>query len=112
MVGAAMRAVTSSLFFTLASVAILAGVAIALSTVLFRLTIAGATSLYFVVWWTTLFAFLPIGGGGDQEPAEIAAGAEPGAPSRPRLREKAIWTTLASDLVFLLGVALLPLAGL
>ena len=41
-----------------------------------------------------------------------APGSEPGAPSDPAMREKAIWTTLVASLVFLLVSGLLPLSGL
>lgn len=96
---------------TLASVAVLAGAAVALGVRLFGLTVGGALAVYFVVWWIVLFAILPlglsVGEGGQSVP-----GAEPGAPDAPRLNEKALWTTLAGDAVFLLVAGLLPLAGL
>jgi predicted secreted protein len=95
----------------LLAVVALAGAALALGVVAFGLTLGGAVAVYFVVWWTVLFAVLPFAaragtGGG------AIKGADPGAPDLPRLREKAIWTTVWSDAVFLLAVAAFPLAGL
>ncbi len=98
---------------TAAVMIVLAAVVIALAVRPFGLTVAGAIALYFVVWWTVLFAILPLRVGGEPMSAgEMVPGAEPGAPSVPALRAKAIWTTLASDAVFLIVCATLPLAGL
>ncbi|GJD50480.1 hypothetical protein OPKNFCMD_3222 [Methylobacterium crusticola] len=77
----------------------------------FGLTAFGAGALYFVVWWTLLFAVLPFRAAEDGSEARIA-GQDPGAPARPQMRRKAVWTTLISDAVFLMAVAAFPLAGL
>ncbi len=74
--------------------------------------ITGALALYFVVWWIMLFAVLPFGVRSQLESGEVVAGSEPGAPAAPALRQKAIWTTIVSALVFNLTILLLPLAGL
>jgi predicted secreted protein len=62
--------------------------------------ISGAIALYFVVWWLTLFAMLPIGvrsqHEGDTSKDEIVEGADPGAPRLPMMGKKLIWTTLAA----------------
>jgi predicted secreted protein len=97
---------------TILAVGLLVLAVLAVAVLAFRLSIGGAIALYFIVWWTIVFAVLPraarrgIVGQGD------ASGADPGAPAEPRLREQVIWTTLWSDLVFLLAVAAFPLAGL
>lgn len=82
------------------------------SGVLFRLTIGGSIALYFVVWWTMLFAILPIRARSQAEAGAVAAGSDPGAPADPALKEKAIWTTIASCAVFILIAIFFPLAGL
>jgi len=74
--------------------------------------ITGALALYFVVWWIMLFAVLPFGVRSQLESGEVVAGSEPGAPAAPALRQKAIWTTIVSALVFNLTILLLPMAGL
>ncbi|MDR4308309.1 DUF1467 family protein [Chelatococcus sambhunathii] len=58
------------------------------------------TAVYFVVWWTTLFAVLPFGARGQAEDAEIAPGTEPGAPSRARMGRLFLITTAVSAVVF------------
>ena len=60
--------------------------------------------LYALVWWTVLFAVLPIGVRSQDEEGAVAPGTEPGAPAAPRLLMKALLTTLLSAL--LLGLLL------
>ena len=103
---AASRAVTA------AAVLALAAVALALAVGVFGLTIPGSIALYFVVWWIGLFAILPLGVRSQSEAGEVAAGTEPGAPASPALNEKAIWTTMLADVVYLGTLAILPLSGL
>lgn len=97
---------------TLALVVVLVAAFVAVAVSLFKLTIAGAIALYFVVWWTLLFVILPIRNQPETRPEHIVQGQDPGAPARPRLREKAIWTTLFAGAVFLAALAIFPLAGL
>jgi predicted secreted protein len=56
-------------------------------------------AIYFVVWWTVLFAVLPWGIR-PQEEADIVPGTDPGAPAAPALKWKLVWTTLVSGVVF------------
>lgn len=74
--------------------------------------ITGALALFFVVWWTMLFAVLPFGIRSQLETGEVVAGSEPGAPAAPGLRQKAIWTTIVSAVVFNFTIMALPLVGL
>ena len=104
--------VAATLPRTLAAVTALTAIAVALAVRFFGLTIGGALSLYFVIWWTLLFAMLPFGVRSQAEHGEVAEGTEPGAPALPRLREKAIWTSAGAGLVLLLTAWILPLAGL
>jgi predicted secreted protein len=104
--------VARSLAATLVVVTALSGAAIAAAVTAFGMTLTGALSLYFLVWWTTLFAVLPFGVRSQTEVGDVAPGSDPGAPSLPALNEKAVWTSLAAGLVFLLVAWLLPLAGL
>ena len=86
--------IAASLAATAAAVILLSGLAIFASVRLFGLTLAGALSLYFVIWWTALFAVLPFGIRSQHEDGPVTPGTDPGAPALPRLREKAVWTTL------------------
>lgn len=64
------------------------------------MSISGALALYFIIWWTVLFAILPFGIKSQAETGEVTAGTEPGAPVAPDMRKKALWTTLISLVVF------------
>ncbi len=64
------------------------------------MTIGGSLALYFIIWWTVLFAILPIGVRSQAESGDVTAGTDPGAPTRPDLLRKALWTTLVSAVVF------------
>ena len=93
-------------------VALLAAGAIVVGITALGVTVAGGIALYFVVWWIMLFAVLPFGARTQAEDEDIVAGSDPGAPSAPRLAEKALWTTIVADVVFLGALAIMPLAGL
>lgn len=60
-------------------------------------------ALYFVLWWTLLFAVLPFGVRSQHEAEEIVPGSDPGAPVTPRLLRKAFTTSVVAA-VALLGV--------
>ena len=63
-------------------------------------------AVYFVVWWTVLFAVLPWGVRTQDEEGEVALGTPGSAPARPMLVKKAIATSIVSAiLVFLFWVA-------
>lgn len=49
--------------------------------------------IYAVVWWLVFFAALPVGVKHQQDPDEVD-GADPGAPSNPNLKKKAIYTSV------------------
>ena len=61
-----------------------------------------AISIYFVVWWTVLFAVLPLGSRSHyQAGIEVPGGGEPGSPVNPNLKRKFITTTWVSAIVWL-----------
>src|SRR3954467_8582942 len=104
--------IAASLAATPATLVLLSGLAIFASGPLFGLTLAGALSLYFVIWWTALFAVLPFGIRSQHEDGPVSPGTDPGAPALPRLREKAEWATLLAGAVLVATALLLPLTGL
>jgi predicted secreted protein len=61
-----------------------------------------AIAIYFIIWWTVLFAVLPWGVRSQQESGTIAPGTDPGAPAMARLGRKLIWTTVTATVVFAL----------
>ena len=101
-----------SIWSALAFIAAVSVVAVAIVVNAFGLRASGGAALYFVIWWILLFAVLPFGVRSQAESGEIVAGSEPGAPSVPALREKAIWTTLLASVVLVGAAAVFPLAGL
>lgn len=109
---ALLHRIGASLPLTVAVVTLLGALGIWLGVVLAGMRITGALGLYFVIWWIMLFAVLPVGVRSQAEASEVTAGTEPGAPTLPMLREKAILTTIVADVVFLTAGLLLPVAGL
>ena len=107
-----MATLTRSTMMTLCVVTVLVAAFVAAGVSLFKLTVGGAIALYFVVWWTLLFAVLPLRNQPETRPSHVVPGQDPGAPAVPRLREKAIWTTLVAGVAFLLALAVFPLTGL
>jgi predicted secreted protein len=61
---------------------------------------ATALAIYFVLWWVVLFAVLPWGVRSQQESGEVTPGTDPGAPVVPYLKQKLVWTTVVTAVVF------------
>jgi predicted secreted protein len=57
-------------------------------------------AVFFTLWWIVLFAILPFGVRSQHEEPEYAQGTDPGAPVRPQLLAKALWTTLVTIVLF------------
>jgi predicted secreted protein len=61
-------------------------------------------AIYLVIWWTVLFAVLPLGTKTYAESGiEVTDGGDPGAPVDPKLKRKFITTTWVSAIVFAVG---------
>jgi predicted secreted protein len=61
-------------------------------------------AIYLVVWWTVLFAILPLGTITYAEAGiEVTDGGDPGAPIDPKLGRKAFTTTWVSLIVYAAG---------
>ncbi|PHK96360.1 hypothetical protein CR162_03220 [Pseudoroseomonas rhizosphaerae] len=61
--------------------------------------------VYFLIWWTVLFAVLPVGVRPDAE-GDATTGGWRGTPQSPGLLRKALWTTVISTILWA-GLALL-----
>jgi len=61
--------------------------------------------VYAIIWWTALFAVLPIGVRPDAE-SDPEAGGWRGTPTQPRILQKVIITTIVATVIWL-GVYLL-----
>lgn len=57
-------------------------------------------AIFFIIWWTSLFAILPIGMRSQQDDNDIVLGTTHSAPSNFRLLPKVLWTTLVAAIVF------------
>ena len=54
-------------------------------------------AVYFTMWWIVLFAILPFGVRSQREEGSYFEGTDPGAPIAPRMKIKALWTTLVTS---------------
>ena len=71
------------------------------------MSIGLALAIYFIVWWTVLFAVLPIGVRTQGEEGAVVPGTPASAPVRPRFLFVISLTTLVSAVVFALIYAVL-----
>ncbi len=69
-------------------------------------------AVYFIVWWTLLFAVLPFGMRTQEEEGEVVLGSVRSAPARPMLVKKAIITSIVSAIVVFLLWASIEYWGL
>lgn len=58
-------------------------------------------AIFFVIWWTVLFAILPLGVRTQADDELVLPGSAPSAPTRPRMRRKMMQTTVAALVVFI-----------
>jgi predicted secreted protein len=63
------------------------------------MTWVSAIALYFVVWWTVLFAMLPLGLKTQDEDNDVTLGTVPSAPRGPHMLKVVVRTTLVSLVV-------------
>lgn len=75
------------------------------------MNLTGGIVLYAVLWFLTLFVLLPIGQVSQQDAGEVVPGTPAGAPHKPALKKKAIWTTLIAAVLWA-GCAYVILGGL
>ena len=64
------------------------------------MSLAFAISIYVIIWWTVLFAMLPIGVRTQAEEGDVAPGTPESAPHMPRLLPKMVATTVVSSVIF------------
>lgn len=58
-------------------------------------------AIYLTIWWTVLFAVLPLGNRTYAEMGmEVPGGGDPGAPVNPNLKRKFFTTTWVSAILF------------
>lgn len=64
------------------------------------MSFALSVAVYFIIWWTVLFAVLPIGVRTQGEAGEVVPGTPASAPTAPRLLRIVALNTLVSSVVF------------
>lgn len=64
------------------------------------MSLSFAIAIYVVIWWTVLFAVLPIGVRTQGEDGTVVPGTPESAPVAPRLLRVVVLTTVISALVF------------
>lgn len=74
-------------------------------------------AIYLTVWWTVLFAILPLGTSQEDHSKPPTDGAQWGAPEKPDLKRKFITTTWVSAIVWVvimvvIWTGILPLPSL
>ena len=58
-------------------------------------------AIYLVIWWTTLFAVLPLGARSHaEEGISVPGGGDPSSPVNPNLKRKFFTTTWVSAILF------------
>ncbi|GAB1581789.1 DUF1467 family protein [Phyllobacterium phragmitis] len=62
--------------------------------------IGSALAIYFIIWWTMLFALLPVGVRTQAEEGDITLGTTASAPARPRIWLAFFRTTIVSAIIF------------
>ena len=71
-----------------------------------------AVAIFFVIWWTVLFAVLPFGVRSQRESDDVTLGTEPGAPSDSRIVSKLAITTGIASVIFAIFYYLTVVLGL
>ncbi|MEM1035951.1 MAG: DUF1467 family protein [Pseudomonadota bacterium] len=60
----------------------------------------GVVVIFFISWWVSLLAVLPIGVEGQfEDDGEILEGTEEGAPKSAMMKKKAIWATIGAVVI-------------
>ena len=66
-----------------------------------HITLPTGIALYLTIWWTVLFAVLPLGARSHAEAGiPVPGGGDPASPVNPNLKRKFITTTWVSAILF------------
>ena len=68
------------------------------------MSITFATAVYFVIWWTVLFAVLPFAGRSQQEAGSVVPGTPASAPAKPKVLRIVVATTLIAAIILALVI--------
>ncbi len=66
---------------------------------------------YLIIWWMVFLAALPFGVRGQWEQGNVIPGSEPGAPVRPLILKKMLWTSVITAGIWLVVYLVLTFGG-
>ncbi|WP_419912567.1 DUF1467 family protein [Hoeflea sp.] len=69
-------------------------------------------AVYFIIWWVTLFAILPIGVRTQAEERDVTLGTTESAPLKFQMRRKIIQTSVVSAVIFAVYFLMTVMFGL
>lgn len=75
------------------------------------MSLMSGIAIYFVIWWTALFALLPLGLRTQAEDDNVTLGTVASAPAKPRVGLAFFRTTIVASLIFGLYYYLTQIAG-
>jgi predicted secreted protein len=64
------------------------------------MSIMSGIAIYFIIWWTALFALLPVGLRTQAEENNVTLGTVASAPATPRIGRAFLRTTVVATLIF------------
>ncbi len=64
------------------------------------MSIMSGIAIYFIIWWTALFALLPVGLRTQAEENNVTLGTVASAPATPRICRAFLRTTVVATLIF------------
>ncbi|MCI0999661.1 MULTISPECIES: DUF1467 family protein [Ochrobactrum] len=64
------------------------------------MSIMSGIAIYFIIWWTSLFALLPVGLRTQAEENNVTLGTVASAPATPRIGRAFLRTTVVATLIF------------
>jgi len=64
------------------------------------MSIMSGIAIYFIIWWTSLFALLPVGLRTQAEENNVTLGTVASAPATPRIGRAFLRTTFVATLIF------------
>ncbi|MCY6380470.1 DUF1467 family protein [Hoeflea prorocentri] len=76
------------------------------------MTILTAIAVYFIIWWITLFAVLPIGVRTQADESDVTLGTTESAPLRLQMRKKLVLTSIVAAIIFAIYFVLTEAFGI
>ncbi|MFK4823922.1 DUF1467 family protein [Paenochrobactrum sp. BZR 588] len=75
------------------------------------MSLMSGVAVYFIIWWTALFALLPVGLRTQDDENEVILGTVSSAPARPRIWLAFFRTTIVATILFGLYYYITQMSG-